>query len=317
VDRAIVTSKLAQIAKSIGLDDAEILLTIESGLTAGIKNPAHLRLKTTLSVSDEGPPRASDEVLAEELSRLGENDVANAERFARRFGHRVIFSEHRGWMVYDGKRYRPDGHLACMELGKKVVTKIADELPFLAEGNGRTLRARFAETSKSKGGIDRMLDLTKGLLVVGDSALDADPWLLNTETRTIDLRTGIYHRHDARDLITKIAPVKAMPKSKCPVFEGFLARITGGDMELAGYIQRAVGLSLTGITSEQVMFFVFGKEGNNGKSTLVNLIRDMLGDYGCHTPTETLLTKQYDSAIPADVARLAGARMVTRRKSRR
>jgi putative DNA primase/helicase len=113
------------------------------------------------------------------------------------------------------------------------------------------------------------------------------------------------------DLISKIAPVKARPKSTCPVFERFLACITGGDQELAVYIQKAVGLSLTGITSEQVMFFVFGKDGNNAKSTLVNLIREMLGGYGCNTPTETLLTKQYDSAIPADLVRLAGARMVT------
>ena len=43
----------------------------------------------------------------------------------------------------------------------------------------------------------------------------------------------------------------------------------------------------------------------------MNLVRDMLDDYGCHTPTETLLVKQYDNAIPADLARLKGARMVT------
>ncbi len=60
-----------------------------------------------------------------------------------------------------------------------------------------------------------------------------------------------------------------------------------------------------------VLFFVYGKSGSNGKSTLVDLIRDMLGDYGLHTPTETLLVKQYDNAIPADLARLDGARMVT------
>jgi putative DNA primase/helicase len=65
------------------------------------------------------------------------------------------------------------------------------------------------------------------------------------------------------------------------------------------------------VASEQVLFFVYGKSGSNGKSTLVNLIRDMLGDYACHTPTETLLTKQYDNAIPADLARLQGVRMVT------
>ena len=43
----------------------------------------------------------------------------------------------------------------------------------------------------------------------------------------------------------------------------------------------------------------------------MNLVRDMMGDYACHTPTETLLTKQYDNAIPADLARLEGKRMVT------
>jgi putative DNA primase/helicase len=37
----------------------------------------------------------------------------------------------------------------------------------------------------------------------------------------------------------------------------------------------------------------------------------MLGEYGCHTPTETLMTKQYDNNIPNDLARLAGVRMVT------
>ena len=134
---------------------------------------------------------------------------------------------------------------------------------------------------------------------------------MNTKTFTIDLRTGCYLPHDARDLITKIAPVNAKPNSKCPVFDKFIARITGGDLELATYTQRAVGYTLTGMTTEQVLFFPYGKSGNNGKSTLVNLIREMLGDYAAHTPSETLLTKNYDNAIPADLARLEGKRMVT------
>jgi putative DNA primase/helicase len=85
---------------------------------------------------------------------------------------------------------------------------------------------------------------------------------------------------------------------------------TGGDKDLIHYIQKCVGYTLTGDTSEQVLIFVYGP-GNTGKSTLVNLIRKLVGDYGCHTPTETLLVKQYDNAIPADLARMAGARMVT------
>jgi putative DNA primase/helicase len=112
-------------------------------------------------------------------------------------------------------------------------------------------------------------------------------------------------------LLTKLTPVAADPSAKCPAFKTFLKRVTNGDRELMRYLRACVGYSLTGITTEQVFFFCYGKSGSNGKSTLVNLIRDMLGDYGCHTPTETLLTKQFDNAIPADLARLVGVRMVT------
>ena len=71
------------------------------------------------------------------------------------------------------------------------------------------------------------------------------------------------------DLLTKIAPVHADRRAKCPLFKKFLERITGDDAALRAFMQKAVGYSLTGITTEQVLFFVHGKSGNNGKSTLV------------------------------------------------
>jgi putative DNA primase/helicase len=131
-----------------------------------------------------------------------------------------------------------------------------------------------------------MLDLAKSLVRVEDKRLDADPWLMNVENGTIDLRTGQREKHDPRDLLTKLAPVRANRGAKCPRFEEFLRRITGEDADLQSFIQKAVGYSLTGITTEQVFFFVHGKSGNNGKSTLVNLVGVVRGDYGCHTPTE-------------------------------
>jgi putative DNA primase/helicase len=312
LDRSTVERELAKTAKRIGLDDGEIFPTINSGLRAGMKYPARLPFQRASSASiDVKPPTTSNERLATELSLLAENDIANAERFVRRFGQKVLFSEHNGWMIFDGKRYLSGAALQCMGLAKQVVSKISEELRFIADEGSRTRRAKFAEASKSLGSIERMLSLAKHQLLVVDRNLDADPWLLSTETCTIDLRTGRHHDHDPRDLLTKIARIAARRDAECPLFTRFLHRITEGDEGLKTYIQKAVGYSITGIANEQVLFFVFGKSGSNGKSTLVNLIRDMLGDYGCHTPTETLLTKQYDNAIPADLARLEGARMVT------
>ena len=311
VDRAKAASELATIAKSIGLGDAEIERTIASAFRAGLDSPAQIPFidRRRPQMPNALAP-VSDADLTKELARLGETDTDNAERFVKRCGAKVIFSPSRGWMAYDGTRFAPNAQLACIELGKEVAGKIADEAGFLSDAKAIAARIRFSQYSKSKAGIDRMVDLAKSRLVVDDATLDADPWLLNTETYTIDLRTGTYHRHDPRDLITKVAKVKAKPRSQCPTFLSFLRRITRGDKDLCNFIQKAVGYSLTGITSEQVLFFIYGK-GSNGKSTLINTIRDMLGDYCRHTPTETLLVKQYDNSISADLARLRGARMVT------
>ena len=311
IDHAKAKSEPARLANSIGLGEAEIERTIKSAFGAGLRSPANIPFVDKRNAPTLNAPAALSEAdLTKELAILGETDTDNAERFARRCGDKVIFSKIQGWMFYDGVRYMPNARLDCVELAKEVARRIADEAGHLSDPKAIAQRLKLSKQSMSKVDIDRMLDLAKGRLVVAESSLDADPWLLNTETYTIDLRTVTYYMPDPRDLITKVAKVKAKPRSECPMFLGFLQRITRGDKDLCKFIQKSVGYSLTGITSEQVIFFVFGR-GRNGKSTLINLIREMLGDYGRHTPTETILTKQYDNSISADLARLRGARMVT------
>jgi putative DNA primase/helicase len=281
-------------------------------MKAGSQYPRPLPfLKSDDRVRTADPPTTPGAKLTAELAKLGETDTDNAERFARRFGGKVIYTRGQGWLVHDGKRWRRDDLLQVTELAKKTARRIATESRHLRDNAARAARSKFSVHSLSKGALDRMLDLAKSLVGVEDKWLDADHWLLNVENGTIDLRTGRREKHDPRDLLTKLAPVRADRGAKCPLFKKFLRRITGDDDGLRSFIQKAVGYSLTGITTEQVFFFVHGKSGNNGKSTLVNLVRDVLGDYGCHTPTETLLVKQYDNNIPADLARLAGTRMVT------
>jgi putative DNA primase/helicase len=312
LDQGSITQKLAQVARNIGLADGEIAPTLSSGLNAGSRYPRWLPfLKSHQQAREVELPRKSKDEVTKQLTDLGETDTDNAQRFAIRFGTKALYTPGRGWLVFDGRRWRRDYVGRVVELAKTTARLIAAEARHLESDTARAERSRFAKQSLSKGSLDRMIELAKSLLAVDDARLDANPWLLNVENGTIDLKTGRREKHDARDLLTKIAPVKADRRAKCPAFEKFLKRVAGEDPSLMKFIQRAVGYSLTGITTEQVLFFVYGRSGNNGKSTLVNLIREMLGDYGLHTPTETLLVKQYDNAIPADLARLDGARMVT------
>jgi putative DNA primase/helicase len=311
LDTQKVTADLTQAARQIGLDQGEIGPTIASGLNAGSQHPRRLPfLKSHNQVKTVEPPKESADELARDLASLGETDTDNAQRFPRRFGTKAMHTPGRGWLVYNGQRWRSDDLGQVTELAKETARRIADEAQHLSVDEERAPRRNFAKRSLGKGSLDRMLDLAKSLLAVEDTRLDADPWLLNVENGTIDLRTGRRARHDPRDLLTKIAPVRANRQARCPLFKKFLRQITRSDADLGLFIQKAIGYSLTGITSQQVLFFVYGR-GNNGKSTLVNLIREMLGDYGLHTPTETLMVKQYDNNIPADLARLKGVRMVT------
>ena len=140
-------------------------------------------------------------------------------------------------------------------------------------------------------------------------ALDTDPWLLNVENGTLDLRTGQLHRHRPDDLITKVAPVHYDPEAVCPTWDMFLKRIMAGDEALVHYLQKIFGYSLTGVAREQCIFLAYGG-GANGKSTAITAVTSVIGAYAQHTPTETLLVKRNDG-IPNDVARLHGARLVT------
>jgi putative DNA primase/helicase len=139
--------------------------------------------------------------------------------------------------------------------------------------------------------------------------LDRNPWLLNVENGTADLKTGELREHRQEDMITKIARVTYDKTADCPVWKKFIMEIMNYNAELIRFIQTAAGWAITGDTSEQSMFILFGT-GANGKSTFLNTIMNLLGDYAIATPTETVMKMSGDQ-ITNDIARLRGTRFVT------
>jgi putative DNA primase/helicase len=135
---------------------------------------------------------------------------------------------------------------------------------------------------------------------------DTDPWLLNTPGGVVDLRTGTLRPHRPEDYMTKITAVA--PDGDCPTFMEFLETITAGDKELQAYLQRVCGYALTGSIEEHALFFCYGI-GSNGKSTLINTIAHVVGDYYSAASMETFLVTMGDRH-PADLAALRGARLV-------
>jgi len=238
-----------------------------------------------------------------------DSDLANARRLVDRHGDRMIYTDAAGWFIWDGKRWAADDH-AAMKLAKDAVEAIYDELRDIND-EARKRLFTWARQSQRADRLRAMLFLAQSEpgMAMAYSDFDADPMLLNVANGTVDLRTGTLHEHRPADRIARIVPVDFDPEASRMMWLEFLDRITDGDRELQAYLQRAAGYSLTGSTGEQVLFFAYGI-GANGKTVFMEALKSVLGDYAKAARTETLAVRRGES-IPNDIARLAGARLVT------
>jgi putative DNA primase/helicase len=236
-------------------------------------------------------------------------DLGNARRLVHRHGRNLRYCWlWRKWLVWDGKRWVKDDTGEVYRLAKETVSSIYQEAAAAPNDEARKELGKHATRSEAGARIKEMVDLARSDVPVMPDELDASPDLLNTESGTIDLRTGELREHRREDLTTKIAPTTYRPDAAAPTWEAFLERVLPGE-DLRAFVQRAVGYSATGDTSEQCMFINHGG-GANGKSTFQEAIAAALGDYAMRAPTEMLLAKRSDG-VPNDVARLKGARFVS------
>jgi len=239
-------------------------------------------------------------------------DYGNAQRIVQRHGVGLRFCHAwNKWLIWDGKCWQKDDSGEIVRRAKDTVRNLYAEASQIHEPEARKEIARFARMSESEVRIRAMIKLAAsepGVAVTPDE-LDAKPHMLNCSNGVLDLQTGILHPHSPEQLHTKVAPVEYDQNAACPVWLSFLDSIMAGNKRLSTFLQRAFGYSLTGDIGERSLFILYGM-GANGKSTFLEVIRSILGEYAMRTPTETLMMKR-DGAIPNDVARLKSARFVS------
>jgi putative DNA primase/helicase len=169
--------------------------------------------------------------------------------------------------------------------------------------------AEWARRSQSLERLKAMWTLAKADLAVSPEELDTDPMLLNVENGTVDLRTGSLRPHLPEDLITKLAPVEFDQVAEASRFMKFLKQVLVDD-ELISFVGRFLGYSLTGSTEERAMAVLHGV-GKNGKSTLVELFQDLMGDYSGVANPNTIMQQRYgDATAQYQLAELVGVRFV-------
>jgi putative DNA primase/helicase len=237
-------------------------------------------------------------------------DLGNAERFAATYHDKLQFDRESGhWLAWDGSRWVRNGNAEAMRLMGVMVRSIADDAGTLEQSAADQAR-KWAHTSESRAKLSSAMELAKSQpqLDAATRGMDADTELFNVQNGTLDLSTGKLRPHDPSDLITVVAPVRFDADAKCPRFEEFLQSTFCADAELIAYVQRAVGMCLSGDVSEQVMFILHGC-GANGKSVLIDAVFHVLGAYAGTAPP-SLLTQTAYQEHPTEFADLRGKRLV-------
>ena len=141
--------------------------------------------------------------------------------------------------------------------------------------------------------------------------LDSDPMLLNVLNGTLNLKTGELQSHRRKDFITKLAPVEYRADAKAPIFQRFLRRIHP-KVSIRKFLRRVLGYAITGQVYEKIVAIFYGL-GDNGKTTLLEIIRYVLGDYAGQILINTLMANrgEVSAAARSDLADLRGKRFVT------
>lgn len=207
-----------------------------------------------------------------------------------------------------------------VELGALTELAVLAETANDALAKRREGRRRYGKTSCNSSKLDNMLQEAGVYVTRSVANFDRDPMAINLHNGTLRLVkagegtksvwTVRLDRHRREDFLSKLVPVAYDERAECPLFLGFFERIVP-DQEIRTFLQRYLGYCVTALTAEQVFVFLYG-QGRNGKSTLVDLVCRILGDYATTVPFETLAgdDRRKGSEATPDLVRVPGARLV-------
>jgi putative DNA primase/helicase len=251
------------------------------------------------------------EIVLDPKTEQGRTQEGTARRFARNYKNKVRFCPPwNKWMVYDSRRWSDS------EVETSVTEMVSDENRKLYDWTCKTdeeaeMLKSFSTSQQTKDGILGTKKFASELteIRVQPDTFDSGTHLNNVQNGTLDLKTSTLKNHEPDDLITTLLPVNYKPDVECPRFIKFMLSIFGGDQEMVDFIQRWLGYCLTGDTSEQVMAIFWGA-GSNGKSTLIDVIQEILGIDLAIKAEKSVIMKRRNDGHPTAMMDLAGKRFV-------
>jgi putative DNA primase/helicase len=245
----------------------------------------------------ETPPATAGEVLPPAdrelvLHCLDCEEAGDSELFAHLYsGRRVLFDHsEKQWYLWHGHYYRADKigiirRLVTAQLATQYL-HLAAELTREAEAEGEAGAHKRGQADKlvkrarqlrKLQRIENILKLSQSWLGIEGGDWDTHADLLAVQNGVLQIEGGTLRAGKTSDLMRTVAPTKWHGLHEpAPRWEQFTLEIFGGEIDLANFLQRLLGIGLFGAVKEHRLPILYG-EGRNGKDTLLETISAVLG----------------------------------------
>jgi putative DNA primase/helicase len=254
--------ELTRAALAAGLNEKEIKATIKSGLEAGTKKP-----RMPKQVYKDNEPAFNlapvHKIIDDKIASFTADDQGNAEAVFYLYGPYLTFNGEYGWMIWNGTHYVPSI--------QRVNTLIVEVLRLRLRSAAHLERTDLAKVSKPMAGtVSATRAMLENLALVKIEEFDNEPDLINTLSGIVNLKTKKVIPHDPSYRFTWCAPVRYNPDANGDLWLDFISK-TVESVDMIGYLQEALGYSITGHTSEECLFYIYGPP-RSGKGTLSETI---------------------------------------------
>jgi putative DNA primase/helicase len=213
-------------------------------------------------------------------------DYGNARRFADLFSDTVRYVPARGWFLFSQTHWQPADTDTMLSLAHDSLDEFLEYTSCLTDQDTElcTRILKHLARSESLSRLHALLRLARTFpeICLPHTSLDADPYLLNLRNGTLNLLTRELLPHNPQHYLTHLLPYDYSPEAASPIWDSFLDRLTSSDPALQLYLQRALGSTLFGHSTESTAFVLTGP-GQRAHQLFLSTLRQLLGSYSTHT----------------------------------
>lgn len=242
------------------------------------------------------------------------SDIGTSKLFIDTYKDELLYcAENDYWYYFNGKHWQIDTMLKRNELIKDLAEFCTNQIFQTVHNQDQGNLLKWYGKLGDKNYRDKILKDAMSINPVCTSNFNSHKFLFNCTNGTYDFEKGLFREHNRNDMLTDISGVEYDPNATCPRFNKFMDEIMISDKTKIDYLLEIAAYALTGDTSKECFFVLYGDSTRNGKGTYVATLSRLMGSYAQTLNPAAITRKQINngaSAASPEMAKLTSSRLV-------